>query len=158
MLESVPMLGTERSLRLLLAGLALAGLGIAAYLTVIHYEDGSPLCLAGGEGCRKVQESSYADLAGVPVPVIGLAGYLAILAMAATPGDPGRFGGLFAGLVGVGFSIYLTYIEIFEIEAICHWCVASAVVMTLVLIAAAIRALRYGGMGTNPNPRLGEET
>ena len=135
----------ENRLRLLLAALAIAGLGIAVYLTIVHYQGGDPVCLAGGGGCAKVQDSDYADLLGVPVPLIGIGGYLTLLAAAALPGDRGRFLGVFAGLVGVGFSIYLTYLEIFEIEAICHWCVASAVVMTLALIAALVRAWRYAG-------------
>lgn len=137
---------SERNLRLLLAALAIAGLAIAGYLTVVHYEGGEPVCLAGGESCAKVQDSDYADLLGVPVPLLGIAGYLTMLAAAALPGDRGRFLGVFAGLVGVGFSLYLTYLEIFEIEAICHWCVASAVVMSMALATALIRALRFGGI------------
>ena len=76
-----------------------------------------PVCLVGGKGCAAVQDSDYATLLGVPVPVIGVFGYLSVLAAAALPGDPGRFLGVFAGLVGAGFSVYLTYLELFEIEA-----------------------------------------
>ena len=136
----------ELTLRVALAVLAVFGLGIATYLTIVHYEGGDPVCLAGGEGCAKVQDSEYADLLGIPVPLIGIGGYLTMLAAAALAGDRGRFLGVFAGLVGVGFSLYLTYLEIFEIEAICQWCVASAVVMGLALIVALIRALRFGGL------------
>jgi uncharacterized membrane protein len=94
-----------------------------------------------------VQSSEYAELLAIPVPVIGLLGYLTILLAALAPGDLGRFGGVFAGLVGVGFSLYLTYLEIFEIEAICQWCVASAVLMCLLLAVGLLRALRFGGLG-----------
>jgi uncharacterized membrane protein len=141
---------SELSLRVILAALGVVGLGIATYLTIVHYEGGDPVCLAGGESCAKVQDSEYADLFGLPVPLIGIGGYLTVLAAAAMAGDRGRFLGLFAGLVGVGFSIYLTYLEIFVIEAICYWCVASAVVMTVVLGVALIRALRFGGLGGGP--------
>lgn len=140
---------SERHLQLILAATAIAGLAIAGYLTAVHYGGGDPACLAGGESCSKVQDSEYAELAGVPVPLIGLFGYLTLLAAAALPGDLGRFGALFAALVGFGFSAYLTYLEIFEIEAICQWCVASAAVMTLALGAALTRALRFGGLGTD---------
>lgn len=138
---------SEPRLRITLAVLALAGLAIATYLTIVHYQGDDPVCLAGGEGCAEVQDSEYAELAGIPVPVIGLVGYLTILAVAALPGDPGRFGGLFVTLVGAAFSLYLTYLELFVIDAICQWCVASAIVMTAALIVAALRALRFGGRG-----------
>jgi uncharacterized membrane protein len=149
-------MGSEAALRLALGLLALIGLGIAAYLTIVHYEGGDPVCLVGGEGCSKVQDSEYATLAGVPVPVIGIVGYLSVLLAALIPNDPGRFLGVFAGLVGFGFSIYLTYLELFEIDAICNWCIASAVVMALALVVALIRALRFGGLdapsGGKPDP------
>jgi uncharacterized membrane protein len=138
-------MGSERTLRIALGLLALVGIGIAGYLTIVHYEDAEVACIAGGESCSKVQDSEYAELAGVPVPLIGLIGYVTVLVAAALPGDPGRLLGLFAGLVGVGFSIYLTYLEVFEIEAICHWCVASAVVMCIVLAVALLRAARFLG-------------
>jgi uncharacterized membrane protein len=147
---------SELRIQLILAAIATAGLGIGGYLTVVHYSGGDPACIAGGGGCSKVQDSEYAELAGVPVPVIGLIGYLTLLAAAVLPGDFGRFGGLFAALVGVGFSTYLTYLEIFEIDAICQWCVASAVVMALALGATLIRALRFGGLGTGTPTTRGE--
>ena len=145
---------SEARLRVVLALLAVAGIGIATYLTTVHYQGGDPVCLTGGEGCTKVQESDYAEMAGVPVPVIGLLGYLIVLIAAALPGDPGRLLGLFAGLIGFGFSIYLTYLELFVIDAICQWCIGSAVVMTLVFIAALFRALRYAGTGTHTSGPL----
>jgi uncharacterized membrane protein len=135
----------ESNLRALLAFLSLVGLGIAAYLTVVHYQGGDPVCLAGGEGCSKVQESEYATLLGAPVPLIGVGGYLTVLAAALIPGDPGRVLGVFAALVGVGFSLYLTYLELFVIDAICQWCVASAIVICLALVVSLLRAIRFGG-------------
>jgi uncharacterized membrane protein len=143
-------MGSEAALRWALGLLALVGLGIATYLTIVHYEGNDPVCLVGGKGCAAVQDSDYATLLGVPVPVIGVFGYLSVLAAAALPGDPGRFLGVFAGLVGAGFSVYLTYLELFEIEAICNWCIASAVVMCMVLGIALIRAVRFGGLDGPP--------
>ena len=61
------------------------------------------------------------------------------------PGDPGRFGGFLGALIGFGFSLYLTYLELFVIDAICQWCVASAVLMALSLAVAATRAFAYAG-------------
>ena len=83
--------------------------------------------------------------------MIGIFGYLGVLLSAALPGDPGRMLGVFTGLVGAGFSVYLTFLEIFEIEAICQWCVASAVIMCLVLCTALLRAVRFGG---TPGPQI----
>lgn len=139
---------TEARLRVALAVLSVIGIAIATYLTIVHYQGGEPVCLAGG-GCATVQESDYAEMAGVPVPVIGLFGYLTILAAAAMRGDPGRLFGLFAGGIGFGFSVYLTYLELFVIDAICQWCIGSAVVMTLAFIVALIRAVRFTGTSTH---------
>jgi uncharacterized membrane protein len=136
---------TERFLRIAAAVLALAGIGVATYIAIAETGGGAPKCLAGGHGCQTVAQSSYAHLAGVNVAVLGIAGYAILLAAAAVPGDAGRFGGLLAALVGFGFSAYLTYLELFVIDAICQWCVASALLMTLSLAVAAARALAYTG-------------
>jgi uncharacterized membrane protein len=129
----------EGVLRLALGAVALAGLGVAGYLTAVRASGGDPACVVGG-GCTTVQDSEYAELAGVPVAVLGLAAYGALLVAAILPGPLGRALGLFTAIVGVGFSAWLTYAEIFLIEAICAWCVASAVLITLALILAAARA------------------
>jgi uncharacterized membrane protein len=132
---------TARRLLLLTAGLAVVGAAIAGYLTWVHYADVEPICAGGGGGCEKVQTSSYAELAGVPVALIGLMGYLAILGSLLVPGEAGRMGGALLALAGFGFSAYLTYLELFEIDAICQWCVASAVVMTALAVATTARLL-----------------
>ena len=133
---------SDGQLRLAAAALGLAGLAIAIYLTVVHYDHSSPVCVGGGGGCEKVQSSDYAELAGVPVAVLGTIGYALILASLLVPGDAGRFAGALLGLVGVGFSVYLTYLELFEIDAICQWCVASAVVMAILAVATSWRLVR----------------
>ena len=131
----------DRRLRLAAGVLALMGLAVAAYLTYVHYEDLKPICAGGGGGCEKVQSSSYAELAGIPVAVLGLVGYGAILASLWLPGDVGRVAGALTALVGFGFSAYLTWLELFEIDAICQWCVASAVLMTALAIVTCWRVL-----------------
>jgi uncharacterized membrane protein len=131
-----------RGLRIATAVLALVGLGIAGYLTWVHYAGLQPFCVGGGGGCERVQTSRWADLGGVPVAVLGLAGYLAMLATLALPEDLGRSAAAFVALVGLGFSAWLTYVEIAKIHAICQWCVASAVVMTLLAVVSITRLLR----------------
>jgi uncharacterized membrane protein len=130
---------SDRRLRIAAAVLALAGLGVAAYLTWVHYADLEPICAGGSGGCEKVQTSDYAELTGVPVALLGLVGYGAILASLALPGDPGRFAGAMMALAGFGFSAWLTYLELFEIDAICQWCVASAVIVTLLAVVTSLR-------------------
>ena len=132
---------TERRLRRAIAALALAGLAVAGYLTYVHYAGVEPVCAGGGGGCERVQSSSYAELGGVPVALLGVIGYAVILASLAVPGDPGRFLGALLALAGFGFSAYLTWVELVEIEAVCQWCVVSAVLMTGLALTTAARAL-----------------
>jgi uncharacterized membrane protein len=132
----------ERRLLVAIAVLAALGVAIAGYLTYVHYADVKVLCVAGGGGCEKVQASTYAKLAGVPVALLGLIAYLALLGSLLIRGDAGRFAGALIALTGLGFSAYLTYREVFTIKAICQWCVASAVVMTLLAILTTVRLMR----------------
>ncbi|MGH2868367.1 MAG: vitamin K epoxide reductase family protein [Solirubrobacteraceae bacterium] len=132
----------DRKLRIAILVLSVIGIGIAGYLTYVHYEGLKVLCLSGGS-CETVQASRFAKLDGVPVAVLGLAGYIGILGSLAVRGELGRVAGFAIALIGFGFSAYLTYRELFTIKAICQWCVSSAVLMTLLAVLTAIRALRY---------------
>ena len=121
----------------------LAGIGIviSGYLTYVHYADIRPFCTGISE-CERVQTSDYAMVGGVPVALIGLLGYIGILAasMRATRGL--RALGAYLAYVGFGFSAYLTWAELAEIDAICQWCVASALLMTALAMLATWRLLR----------------
>ncbi len=122
-----------------MTGLAVVGLGVAIYLTYIHYAGIKPACTAGGS-CLKVQSSVWSELAGVPVALMGLIGYVAILGSLVLPDrEETRQATLVLALIGFGFSGYLTYRELFSIHAICEWCVSSAVILTLLTIGASIR-------------------
>ncbi len=127
------------------AALALVGIAIATYITIADAGGGAPACVAGGHGCQTVADSSYADLGGIAVSVIGIGGYVALLAAMLWPGDPGRFAAAALALVGFGFSIYLTYLELGVIDAVCQWCVASAVVMTALFALSVTRLIRFTG-------------
>lgn len=120
--------------------LCLIGLGVAGYLTYIHYAGIEPVCTTGG--CEKVQASDYAELAGIPVALLGLIGYIGIGSSLLIRGDLGRAATAALAIIGFGFSAYLTYLELFVIDAICQWCVASAVLMTALAVAAVTRMLR----------------
>ena len=136
---------SERNLRIAALILALAGVGVATYIAIAESGGGAAKCLVGGGGCETVAESKYSELAGINVAVIGIFGYLLLLVAALVPGDAGRFGGFLTALVGFGFSVYLTYLELFVIDAICQWCVVSAILMALSLAVAAARAFVYAG-------------
>jgi uncharacterized membrane protein len=138
-------LPTEATLRRIIAFLATVGIGVATYITIADSGGGAPTCLAGGGGCETVANSSYSHIAGVNVAVFGIVGYVALLLTAFLANDLGRFGGFAVSLGGFGFSVYLTYLEIFKIEAICQWCVASAVLMTILFLLNATRLIGYAG-------------
>ncbi len=133
---------TALGLRSITAGCAAAGLAVAAYLTYVHYAGVEALCVAGGGGgCERVQSSPQAQLAGVPVAVLGLLGYAAILAACALRGEAARVFGALVAVSGFAFSAYLTYAEVFVIEAICQWCVLSALLMTALAVLTSARLL-----------------
>jgi uncharacterized membrane protein len=131
----------DRRLRTAILVLALIGVGIAGYLTYVHYAGLKVLCLSSG-GCETVQASRYAKLGGVPVALLGLLGYIGILGTLAIKTELGRIAAFGIALIGFGFSMYLTYRELFTIKAICQWCVSSAVLMTVLAVLTAIRVLR----------------
>lgn len=135
----------EGTLRGVATFLATFGIGVAGYIAIAESDGGSPVCIAGGHGCRTVAESSYSELLGINVAVLGIFGYVLLLGCALLRGDAPRMAGFVISLVGFGYSLYLTYLEIFTIEAICQWCVASAVLMTLLFATNAVRMLAYVG-------------
>jgi uncharacterized membrane protein len=133
---------SRRVLRITMIVLATVGLGVASYLTYVHYSGIHPVCTAGGS-CLKVQTSIYSKLAGVPVALMGLIGYVAILASLLVPeSENSRFATLAFTIGGFGFSAYLTYRELFSIHAICEWCASSAVIVTILMLLAIWRFLR----------------
>ncbi len=129
------------TLRAVSAAVAAAGLGIAAYLATVHLTGGTPVCTAGG-GCEAVQQSAFAELAGVPVALLGVLGYLAVLASLLRDGEGARTVTAFLALTGFGFSAWLTYVSRTEIGALCAWCVGSAACMTLLAGLSAVRLVR----------------
>lgn len=132
--------------------LSVAGIGISGYLVAKRFTGGGLACSRWAQ-CDVVNNSMYAVLYGVPVSVIGLAGYLLLLAVgvAALRSHGANRRRLLAlalllALGGVAFSAYLTYVEIYLIQALCSWCVASAVVILLLAAVGArnVLAARQG--------------
>jgi uncharacterized membrane protein len=117
----------------------MAGLLVSAYLTWVHLRGVAPFCLTGSGGCETVQASRYSEILGLPVATLGMAGYLGLLFSALLRGGVGIILGLFVALVGALFSVYLTWLELFVIHAICQYCVTSAILMMASLVLAALR-------------------
>lgn len=126
---------------LALVGLSLAGTLVAGYLTWLHVTGASALCTGLG-GCEAVQGSRFAWVGPVPVAMLGLVAYLALLLLSLWRwgGGPAWVSLALFGLAvaGVLYSGYLTYLELFVIGAICPWCVASAMII-LALAGVAAR-------------------
>jgi len=119
---------------------AVVGLGIATYLTIVHYTGGVSVC-AIAHGCETVQKSDYSKLAGVPVALLGMLGYVGILAALIRDDERSRDVAAFISILGFGFSAWLTYTEVALINAICVWCVASAICMTILAALNVSRVL-----------------
>lgn len=144
---------SARTLRRTLIVMAVLGTGLAAYLTYIHYAGIKPLCGRNGGSCEIVQTSKYSHLLGVPVALLGLIGYVLILGSLLAPEEE-RFRFATAALVlgGFGFSVYLTYREVFSLEKICEYCVSSAILLTLMLPLSLWRFLRGADAPAAPGP------
>jgi uncharacterized membrane protein len=119
----------------------------AIYLLVYKLTGNNQMCLGNG-GCHNVNFSPYSEISGIPVSVFGLLAFLAIFAIllfeqrlkvAKENGPLGIFG---ISLGGLAFTAYLTYLEIYVIKAICPFCVASAILITLIFILAVIRLIK----------------
>ncbi len=126
-----------------IALLALVGIFIAGYL-LLHRLGlvGRLVCGAGGS-CETVQASKYATFAGVPVPAIGLAGYVVLLLLALVGLRPDLTADrritlalLALSFVALAFTVYLNALEAYVIHAWCTWCIASAVVVALTFVCA----------------------
>ena len=127
------------------AAMAVAGVGVSAYLTLVHYDNSVLVCGVGD--CQTVQSSRYSEIAGIPIAILGLGMYLALLGLTiARWRRPGLAETLVVAtfgiaLAGVIYSAYLTYLEIAVIKAICQWCVISAL-LTLGIFAVEAANLR----------------
>lgn len=126
------------------AFLNLAGLFVSTYLYLYKIgKIGTIACGAGG--CETVQLSGWSRFLGVEVALIGVAGYAGLLALNVAALQPALvarrwFPALLAGLAGIGvlFSLYLTYLELFVIHAVCRWCVGSAVIIMGVFVLSLL--------------------
>lgn len=127
----------EGRLRVAIGSLALAGVGLTSYLLYIRWTGATPACTTNG--CETVQASSYSQVLGVPVALLGLLAYAAIFGCALLRNDLGRVAAFSLALAGVAYAAYLFYVQLAVIHAVCEWCVASDIVMTAVAALALVR-------------------
>ena len=139
--------------RMSAAVLSLLGLFLSAYLYL--YKIGRIGTLAcGAGGCETVQQSPWSRFAGIEVSLIGMAGYAGLLLVSLVALQPGPSTRrwpttllvVLSGL-GVAFTAYLTYLELFVIHAICRWCVGSAVIILAILVVALLDQRRSSRVG-----------
>jgi len=146
---ALPRIFSMRWVEPILPVLCLIGMGVAGYLAYVETQAVQAVCGPVGD-CNAVQASPYARLFGIlPVGVLGVAGYLAILAAWLYPrlwrNRIATYMPIFVfgmTLSGVLFSLYLTFLEPFVIQAVCIWCITSAVIMTLLLLLSLKPALQ----------------
>ena len=137
----------DKRLRQIAIALSVLGLLVAAYMTVYKYAKIEAMCV-GSSGCSEVNSSRYSEINGIPVAVLGMVGYAAILALLFLEQRPGIFQEngtmMFFGvsLLGFLFTLYLIYVEVALIHAYCPFCLTSQAVMTVIFIISVIRLLR----------------
>jgi uncharacterized membrane protein len=123
------------------------GLLVSIYMTIFKITSNENMCV-GSKDCSIVNASRYSEVNGIPVAVIGVAGYTALLAALLLERNNGFFkqngSMIFFGLAVTGFlfTIYLIFVEIALIKAYCPFCIASQVSMTIIFILSVIRLIR----------------
>ncbi|MDP3758799.1 MAG: vitamin K epoxide reductase family protein, partial [Candidatus Daviesbacteria bacterium] len=134
------MISSDLSNRLVFI-LSLLGLGVASFLFYEYQIAGTIVCPTG-QGCDIVRLSPYSSFFGISIPLLGIVFYLTVAVLAVV-----RTQALFSKIhklqlliasAGVGFGIYLTYLELFVIKAICFWCVLSFTISLAILLSVII--------------------
>ncbi len=135
--------------------LGVVGIGISGYLTWAHYDDSVLVCAIGG--CETVQASRYSTIGPVPIALLGMAMFAALSGLAGlrllrTPPLGHETLTLVAWgmlLAGILYYLYLTYVELFVLHAICQWCVITSLVALAMLVIESLN-LYQSVMGGDP--------
>src|ERR1044071_81402 len=137
----------EKRLSQLALILTILGLLVSIYMTIFKITNNAKMCI-GSHGCSVVNSSRYAEVNGIPVAVLGVVDYAAILAVLFLERRPGFFQQngtlLFFGLslTGFLFTLYLIFVEVALIKAYCPFCITSQTAMTLIFIISVIQLVR----------------
>ena len=137
----------DKRLAQLTIALIVVGLLVSIYMTVFKITSNEKMCV-GSKDCSVVNASRYSEVNGVPVAVIGMGGYAALLAIRWLERSPGFFkqngSMIFFGisLIGFLFTAYLIFVEVALIKAYCPFCITSQISMTAIFILAVIRLIK----------------
>lgn len=137
----------EKRLSQLAIALIVIGLLVSVYMTIYKITSNDSMCI-GSQDCSVVNASRYSEVYGIPVAVLGVGGYAALLATLWLERKPGFFkqngSMIFFGisLTGFLFTLYLIFVEIALIKAYCPFCIASQTTMTVIFILSIIRLVR----------------
>ena len=124
---------------------SIIGIIDSAYLTIIKFTHSPIYCTPGLGNCETVQNSQWSTIWGIPIALLGALAYLfLIFCFVFEKRIPilrqySQYFVFGTSLFGFLFSLYLTYLELFVIHAICQWCILSAICMTVVFVATIIR-------------------
>lgn len=132
-----------------LAGLAVVGLVDSAWLTILHYSGPGAAFCPQGSGCAQVANSPYSTLLGLPVALLGVAGYGLVLALALWPRPSPRLRLALhlTAVAGFSYTLYLLYLQQFVIRAFCPYCLVSAVAVTAILALVVASGVGRSGLG-----------
>lgn len=137
----------DKRLKQITVALSVIGLLVSMYMTIYKVTSNEAMCV-GSSGCSEVNASRYSEVNGIPVAVLGVVGYAAILALLFLEERSGFFQEngtmIFFGisLVGFLFTLYLIYVEVALIKAYCPFCLTSQAVMSVIFIISVIRLIR----------------
>ena len=132
--------GNDRS-RAVITVLSLIGFIVTAYLTYVYYNQAETSFCVTGSSCDIVRLSGYSSIDGIPVSLIGLVGYFGLFIITVSNiSDRLKWLTLyFISLPGLVFSVYLTYVEVFVLKAICSFCLLSAILITAIFILILLK-------------------
>ena len=137
----------EKRLSQLTIALVVIGLLVSAWMSIYKFTKNPNMCVGSG-GCETVNNSRYSEINNIPVAVIGVGGYTALLAILFLEQRPGFIQQnatmlFFAlSLIGFFFTLYLIFVEIVLIKAYCPFCITSQVAMTLIFILSVMRLVK----------------
>jgi len=133
---------SDRTLRLAVVTVAVAGTAVSAYLTYVHYNPAALVCTRGG-GCETVQHSHYATLLGIPVAVYGTVVWVAVLGLALIDSELAWTLVAAISAAALAFAAYLILLQLTVIHAVCWWCMAHDTVLVPALaVLTGLRVLR----------------
>jgi len=137
----------DKRLTQITVALAILGLLVSIYMTIYKVTANDSMCLGSGD-CSTVNASRYSEVNGIPVALIGVLGYAAIIGIhwlerknefLEANGSMIFFG---ISLIGFLFTLWLVYVEITILKALCPFCVTSQITMTIIFILSIIRVVR----------------